>query len=212
MFNAAILNMQLWRMPPMRHFFLQWQSQCLGLSQKWYYKFYHMADQLGKVCKLKVSHRVVLGLFLFVCFFLSFFFFPASPRRLIDFPQAGCSRACFLLLDIFWGGQWNHLMSDLNREGERNLKRLLGPILPSNCAQEPKGTRDHLSPDVTRHQYCLIFMKWIKSVYVAAELNRTRVSYCFPWRRVNKVSYPSKNGHKEIPSVPHRFLKNQVLY
>lgn len=48
--------------------------------------------------KLDVWHRVVFGLCAFV-----WSFFAALPR-IIDFPQDVCSRASFLLLNVFYGG------------------------------------------------------------------------------------------------------------
>lgn len=130
----------------------------------------------AKSVKLKVTHRLFFGLVLFgwlvvfcycCCFvwvgffgflFLFVCFFASLPRKLIDFPQADCSRACFLLHNLFSGAQWNHLIFDLSREQERNWKRLLGPILAG--AQEPGRCSNHSSPDVTKHQQCLLFMKW----------------------------------------------------
>jgi len=59
-----------------------------------------MAAQLGKVCETQSNSQAVFWV-VFVWLFFFFSFFPALPRQLIDFPQAGCSRGCFLLLNLF---------------------------------------------------------------------------------------------------------------
>lgn len=124
------------------------------------------------------------------------------PRRMIDFPQGGCSRDSFLLLNLFYGGHWKHLISDINKEGEKHLKRILGEISPLQCEQEPKESWiTHLLMSPISPFYD------VKSGYLATELNRTK----FPFVSMKRawVSNPSKTGHKETPSFPEILLKNQ---